>query len=256
MKVIILAGGLGTRLSEYTDFIPKPMVKIGDKPMLHHIMQIFAYYGYKDFIIALGYKGDVIKDYFINYKNFNSDIAVDLSSGEIKTLKANALDWKVSLVNTGIKTLTGGRIKRLKDKINNEKFLLTYGDGLSNVDINALLDFHNKNGKLVTITAVRPTARFGELKICNGKIESFDEKPQLNQGWINGGFMVMEPEFLDYIEDEDFMLEREPLTKLVKIGQLMAYCHEGFWQCMDNKRDLDLLNRMYKKGETPWIRNN
>ena len=256
MKVIILAGGLGTRLSEYTDLIPKPMVKIGNKPMIHHIMQIFTYYGYKDFVVALGYKGEVIKDYFINYKNFNSDIEVDLSLGKISTLKADNLDWKISLVDTGLKSSTGGRIKLLKEKINNKKFFLTYGDGLSNIDINALLEFHNNHGKLITITAVRPTARFGELKIRKGTIESFDEKPQLKEGWINGGFMVIEPGFLDYIEDDNFMLEREPLTKAAKDGQLMAYCHEGFWQCMDNKRDLDLLNSMYKNGQIPWIKDN
>ncbi len=254
MKVVILAGGMGTRLSEYTDIIPKPMVKIGEKPIIHHIMQIFADHGHKEFLIALGYKGEKIKEYFLSQKNMNSDLSIDLSTGKIKYLQENNFDWIVNLIDTGLNTMTGGRIKRLKEKLNNERFFLTYGDGISNVNIHSLLDFHAKHGRLVTITAVRPNARFGELTINNGKINSFDEKPQLQKGWINGGFMVIEPEFLSLIKDDNTMLERDPFKEAVNKGELMAYCHEGFWQCMDNKRDLKILNEMFKKGNTPWIK--
>lgn len=254
MKVIILAGGFGTRLSEYTNLVPKPMVKIGERPLLFHIMQIFAEYGHKDFIIALGYKGEVIKDYFLNYKNLNSNFSLNLKDGEIKYLNSHQLDWNVTLTDTGLNTLTGGRIKRLSEQINHQRFLLTYGDGLSDIDINSLVDFHKSHGKLVTLTAVRPSARFGELDIMNSQIKSFNEKPQLNSGWVNGGFMVIEPEFLDLIEDDNTMLERGPLNKASEMGELMAFCHEGFWQCMDNKRDLDLLNEIIKNGKAPWIK--
>ena len=254
MRVIILAGGLGTRLSEYTNLVPKPMVKVGERPLLFHIMQIFAKYGHKDFIIALGYKGEVIKEYFVNYKKLNSNFSLNLQDGEIKYLNSHKLDWDVSLIDTGLNTLTGGRIKRLREQINNQKFLLTYGDGLADIDINSLINFHNNHGKLVTLTAVRPSARFGELDIKDCQIKSFKEKPQLNSGWVNGGFMVMEPDFLDLIEDDDTMLERGPLNKASEMGELMAFCHEGFWQCVDNKRDLDFLNEMVKNAQAPWIK--
>jgi len=252
MKVVILAGGFGTRLSEYTGSIPKPMVLIGDKPIIWHIMNTYSKFGHKDFYIALGYKSEVIKDYFLNYSALNSDFTVNLGSGKINTINQVALDWMVTLVNTGIKSMTGGRVKRMKDHIGNEPFLLTYGDGLANINISSLIDFHKKHGKMVTVSAVHPGARFGELDIDNGIVTSFKEKPQTTQGWINGGYFVIEPEFFDFIEDDSSILEKNPLEKVAKIGQLMAYKHEGFWQCMDTKRDKDSLNELWESGIAPW----
>ena len=222
MKVVILAGGLGTRLSEYTKTIPKPMVKVGGKPILFHIMKLYANYGFKDFNIALGYKGNVIKKFF-NKKFF---------------------DWKINLIDTGQGTMTGGRIKRLKKHIGNETFMMTYGDGLSNVNLKKLLKFHKKNKKLVTLTAVRPPARFGALKIKGEKVSYFKEKSKIDEGWINGGFFVMEPKFLDYIKNDNSYLEREPLENITKKNQLMAFKHKGFWQCMDTKRDKDRIEKI------------
>ena len=222
MKVVILAGGFGTRLSEYTDTIPKPMVPIGRKPILHHIMQIYANYGYKDFYIALGYKGEMIKKFF--NKNF--------------------FDWNINLIETGKNTMTGGRLKRLKKYIGQETFMMTYGDGLSNVNLKKLLKFHKKNKKLVTLTAVRPPARFGALKLKGQNVSYFKEKSKLDEGWINGGFFVMEPAFLQFIKNDSTYLEREPLEKASKKRQLAAFRHEGFWQCMDTKRDKDKLNKI------------
>ena len=225
MKVVILAGGFGTRISEYTKTIPKPMVKVNNKPIIYYIMKHYANYGYKDFYLALGYKGEVIKKYFKN-KNFN---------------------WNINLIDTGLKTMTGGRLKRMKNILGNETFMMTYGDGLSNVNLKKLINFHKKNKKLVTLTAVRPVARFGSIKILKNKVKYFKEKSNLDEGWINGGFFVMEPKFLKYIKNDNSFLEREPMEILTKKNQLMAYKHKEFWQCMDTKRDMENLNSLLKK---------
>ena len=256
MKVLILAGGLGTRISEYTEKIPKPMVQISDLPILHHIMDIFSHYGHNDFYIALGYKGEVIKNYFKNFSLLNKDFKVNLENGEVEFLKENNLNkrkWNVTLVDTGLNSLTGRRVKLMQPYLENETFFLTYGDGVSDIDLEKLLKFHKDNKKTLTITAVRPQARFGELEIKDGLVIDFKEKPQLHQGWINGGFFVAEPRFFDYISDENIMLEREPLEKLTSIQELVAYKHDGFWQCMDTRRDKQFLEDLYKKG-APWIR--
>jgi glucose-1-phosphate cytidylyltransferase len=252
MKVIILAGGLGTRLSEYTDSIPKPMVQVGGKPILWHIMEIFGYFGYKEFIIALGYKPEIIKDYFLSVRSLNSDFTVNLLDGEVLPHTSMMVDWKVTLVDTGRQTMTGGRIKRLKKFIGNETCLITYGDGVGNIDINKLTQFHKQHKKMITLTAVRPAARFGELDLHGNIVKKFEEKPQLHEGWINGGFFVVEPEFFDLIEGDETLLEREPLEIACQRGELMAYKHEGFWQCMDTKRDHEMLEGMYAKGQAPW----
>jgi glucose-1-phosphate cytidylyltransferase len=253
MKVVILAGGFGTRLSEYTDSMPKPMVTIGGKPILWHIMKNYAKFGHTDFNIALGYKAEMIKEYFVNYKSLNSDFTIHLGTGNLTSHQSDDVDWKVTLVQTGLNSMTGGRIKRMKSFINNEPFLLTYGDGLSNINIASLIDFHKSHGKMATISAVHPGARFGELDLNGDLVSSFKEKPQIAQGWINGGFFVFQPEFLDLIEDDSTILEKEPLEKAAELGQLMAYRHDGFWQCMDTKRDRDSLEKMWKTGSPPWI---
>ena len=222
MKVVLLAGGFGTRLSEYTKTVPKPMIYIGDKPMLLHIMKLYAKYGFKDFYIALGYKGEIIKKFF-NKKFF---------------------DWNINLIETGRNTMTGGRLKRLKKYIGNETFMMTYGDGLSSVNLKKLLKFHKKNKKLVTLTAVRPPARFGVVKLKSQHVSYFKEKSKLDEGWINGGFFVMEPEFLKYIKNDNTYLEREPLETVTKKRQLSAFKYNGFWQCVDTKRDIDKLNKI------------
>ena len=252
MKVIILAGGLGTRLSEYTDVIPKPMVQIGSKPILWHIMKNYAYFGHKDFYIALGYKGAMIKEYFLNYRSLNTDFTVDLASGAVESHQDNSVDWRVTLVDTGRKTMTGGRLKRMKEYVGNEPFMLTYGDGVSDINIDALLDFHCNHGKMVTVSAVRPAARFGELELNQSQVVNFKEKPQLHEGGINGGFFVIQPEFFDLIAGDEIMLEREPLELAAKDGELMAYRHGGFWHCMDTKRDHDLLESLWQQG-APWV---
>lgn len=253
MKVIILAGGFGTRLSEYTETIPKPMVTVGGRPILWHIMRSYAHFEHKDFYLALGYKAEVIKEYFLHYRSLNSDFTVDLSTGDVTSLQADNTDWKVSLVDTGVDSMTGGRVKRMQSYIGNEPFLLTYGDGVADVDIDALVKFHKSHGKMVTVTAVHPGARFGELDINDGTILSFKEKPQTGQGWINGGYFVINPEFFDLIGHDTTILEREPLEKVAAMGELMAYEHSGFWQCMDTKRDRDSLEKMWKSGNPPWI---
>ena len=224
MKIVILAGGFGTRISEYTKTIPKPMIKIRNKPILVHIMEHYASYGFDNFYIALGYKGKVIKDYFKNKK----------------------FKWKINLINTGLKTMTGGRLKRLKKYIKNESFFMTYGDGVSDINLKKLLNFHKKNNKLVTLTAVRPPARFGAIKIKDNKVKIFKEKDKMDEGWINGGFFVMEPKFLNYIKDDGTFLEREPLEKATSLKQLMAFKHKGFWQCMDSKKDKDKLEKILR----------
>jgi glucose-1-phosphate cytidylyltransferase len=255
MKVVLLAGGFGTRMSEYTSDIPKPMVPIGGKPILWHLMNYYSEYGHKDFYLALGYKSEVVKQYFLQYNILNSDFKIDFSKNSVEPINKGNLDWNVHLIDTGLNTMTGGRLKRLKEYINNETFMLTYGDGLSNVDLNKLIEFHKSHGKIATMSAVRPVAKFGELIINEqGKVESFKEKPQLEQGWINGGFFIFEPEIFDYLGGDEIMLEREPLEKLVINNQLMSYKHDGFWKCMDTKRDHEQFEKMYSEGKTPWIR--
>ena len=252
MKVILLAGGFGTRLGEYTDVIPKPMVPIGGKPILWHIMETYASFGHKDFYIALGYKAEVIKEYFLNYRALNADFSVDLASGIVTSHYVDSVDWRVTLVNTGEASMTGGRVKRMQPFIGNETCLLTYGDGVADIDIKALVTFHEGHGKMVTLTAVRPGARFGELQMDGDEVTHFQEKPQLSQGWINGGYFVIEPEFFSLIKGDDTMLEREPLEKAAEIGQLKAYRHQGFWKCMDTKRDYESLERLWIEGNAPW----
>ena len=252
MKVIILAGGFGTRLSEYTESIPKPMVTVGGKPILWHIMNTYAKFDHKNFYVALGYKADVIKEYFLNYRALNSDFTVNLSNGSIVEHQQDAVDWKVSLVDTGLNSMTGGRVKRMQNFIGNEPFLLTYGDGVADIDIDSLVKFHKSHGKMVTVSAVHPGARFGELDIDSSVVTSFKEKPQVTQGWINGGYFVIEPEFFNLIEGDNTILEKEPLEKVAQMGELMSYQHDGFWQCMDTKRDRDSLEDLWKAGSAPW----
>jgi glucose-1-phosphate cytidylyltransferase len=251
MKVILLAGGFGTRLAEYTDVLPKPMVPVGGKPILWHIMQTYARFGHKDFYIALGYKAEVIKEYFLNYRALNADFTIDLASGSVSSHQIDSVDWKVTLVNTGDASMTGGRVKRMQSFIGNETFMLTYGDGVADINLDALLAFHRSHGKMVTVSAVRPAARFGELELDGARVDSFKEKPQLHEGWVNGGYFVVEPEFFDLIAGDSTLLEREPLEQATKAGELMAYRHDGFWHCMDTKRDHDLLESLWAKGP-PW----
>ncbi len=254
MKTILLAGGFGTRLSEYTESIPKPMVRIGRKPILWHIMKTYAYFGHKDFYVALGFKAEVIKEYFLNYHTLNADFTVDLGDGTVTPHQIDEIDWKVTLVETGLESMTGGRVRRMRTYIGNETCLLTYGDGLSNVDLNQLITFHKSHGKMVTITAVHPGARFGELELKGEKVTSFLEKPQTAQGWINGGYFVIEPEFFDLIDGDQTILEREPLERAAQMGELIAFRHNDFWQCMDTKRDLDNLEEFWRTGKAPWKR--
>jgi glucose-1-phosphate cytidylyltransferase len=252
MKVIILAGGFGTRLSEYTEGIPKPMVTIGGKPILWHIMKTYAHFGHKDFFVALGYKAEVVKEYFLNYRALNADFTVDLGTGVVTPHQVDPVDWRVALLDTGANTMTGGRVKRLQAFVGNETCMLTYGDGVADVNIDDLIMFHKRHGKMATVTAVRPGARFGELELDGDTVKAFQEKPQLGQGWINGGYFVIEPEFFDLIEGDATMLEREPLERAASLGQFRAYRHEGFWQCMDTKRDHELLETLWAKGNAPW----
>lgn len=253
MKVVILAGGFGTRLSEETINIPKPMVNIGDKPILWHIMKLYAYYGFKDFVICLGYKGYIIKEYFMNYFMHMSNITVDLKNGEIKVHNTEAEDWKITLIDTGLNTMTGGRIKRIKNYINNETFMLTYGDGVSDINIKELVEFHQKHGKIATLTSVQPFGRFGALTLKeNGEVHNFIEKPAGDGAWINGGFFVLEPKVIDYIENDSTIWERYPLETLAKENQLFAYKHEGFWKPMDTLRDKNELERLWNENKAPW----
>jgi len=252
MKIIILAGGFGTRLAEETNLRPKPMVEIGEKPIVWHLMNVYADSGFNEFVLALGYKGEVIKDFFLNYHALNGDFSIDLSNGITKPHNSEHPDWTVHLIDTGLKTMTGGRIKRLKEFIGNETFMVTYADGLADIDINALLEFHHSHGKLATVTTVPPPSRFGNLEIQNNKVVSFDEKPEENEGLINGGFFVFEPNVFDYIEGDETSLEREPLERLAKNDQLMAYEHKGFWQMMDTVLEKQLLEKLLKSGNPPW----
>ena len=255
MKAIILAGGLGSRLGNLTESIPKPMVKIDNKPIIYHIMSSFSKYGINDFIIALGYKSEVIKDYFLNFKERNSNFNINLNSGKIKYFNDIPNNWNISLVDTGINTMTGGRVKKLQEYINEENFLLTYGDGLCNVNIKKLIDFHKAHGKAATVTAVRPNARFGELLIEGNTVKSFKEKPQTDKGRINGGYFVFNKTFFDYINDDDHtVLEASPLEKATEEDELRAFKHDGFWQCMDTPRDKDLLEQLSKSSKKyPWL---
>jgi len=253
MKTIILSGGYGTRLSEYTGMIPKPMVEVGNRPMLLHIMQRYAKFGFKDFYLALGYKADYVKDYFSNISYRTADFTIDMATGSRQILGGLDYDWRVSLIDTGVDTMTGGRIRRMREHIGNETFMVTYGDGIADIDLRKLVDFHKSHGKMATITAVHPSARFGELDISSkGVVDSFKEKPQTNQGWVNGGFMVFEPEIFDLIDDDLTVLESKPLETVAEMSQLMSYQHSGFWQCMDTKRDRDLLNELCN-GVAPWL---
>jgi len=252
MKVGILAGGLGTRLSEETTVRPKPMVEIGGKPMLWHIMNIYAAYGFKEFVVALGYKGETIKDYFLNYHYYARNLSIRLDSGHITVHQGVSENWTVHLLDTGSEAQTGGRIKQLADFIGKETFMLTYGDGVSNVNIRKLIEFHQAQKKLATLTAVRPPARFGQMSLEDEYVAQFQEKPQIGEGWINGGFFVLEPEIANYITGYQTVWEREPLEKLAAEGQLAAYRHEDFWQCMDTLRDVSLLDRLWQEGNAPW----
>ena len=252
MKVVILAGGFGTRIAEYTDTIPKPMVSIGGRPIIWHIMRTYASFGFKEFYLALGYKAEVIKNYFLNYRNLNSDFTINLENGEIISEGWDKVDWKVTLIDTGLKTMTGGRLKRMKPYVSDDTFLLTYGDGLSDININSLIQFHKSHKKMITVSAVHPGARFGELEIEDNTVISFKEKPQTKKGWINGGYFVVEPQFFELIEGDDTILEKNPLEKATELGELKAFHHEGFWQCMDTRRDRDHLESLWNNGNAPW----
>jgi glucose-1-phosphate cytidylyltransferase len=252
MKVAILAGGVGTRLVEETEIRPKPMVEIGGRPIIWHIMMHYSHYGFKHFTIALGYKGEVIKKYMVDYCSLNTSLTVDFKTGNVKLHDDIEQDWTVDLIDTGIPTLTGGRIKRLAPYLGDKTFMLTWGDGVSDVNIKELLEFHRSHGKLATLTAVRPTARFGHLEFDGDLVAQFSEKPQTAEGWINGAFFVLEPGVFDYIEGDDTQWEREPLENLSRDRQLVAYRHTSFWQCMDTLRDKRLLQELWESGNAPW----
>ena len=253
MKVIILAGGRGTRLAEETAISPKPMVAIGGKPIIWHIMKIYATYGFKDFLIACGYKGEVIKEYFNSYFIRNSDYFVDLRNGNMDVINSSEIDWRIGLIDTGLETETGGRILRLKKWVVNDTFMVTYGDGLGNIDINSLLAFHQAHGKLATVTAVHPRARFGGLVLNkDNSVVEFSEKSQTHEGWINGGFFVFEPGVFDYLINDKTILEHDPLEKLATDKQLKAYRHTEFWQPMDTLGEKQILESLWTKGEAPW----
>ena len=252
MKVVILAGGLGTRLSEETDIKPKPMVEIGGYPILWHIMKLYSHYGFNDFIICLGYKGYVIKEYFLNFFYHNSDLTIDLSNNQIEITAKRSEKWKIALVDTGLSTMTGGRIKRIQTYIDST-FLLTYGDGVSDINIPVLLNFHKEHGKLATVTAVQPLGRFGSLSInSNAEVSSFQEKPLGDGSWVNGGFFVLEPGIFKYIYGDESIWEREPLEKITKDNELVAYKHYGFWKSMDTLRDKLELESLWQSGNAPW----
>lgn len=252
IKVVILAGGLGTRLQEETTVKPKPMIEVGEKPVLWHIMKTYSSFGFNDFVLALGYKGDWIKKYFLNYYHLDHDFSINTKNGHIDIYDCEREDWMVHLVDTGHDTQTGGRLKRLKKFIGNKTFMMTYGDGVANVNIKELLSFHRKNGKLATVTAVRPEARFGEVVLKDNMVEQFIEKPQLGGGWISGGYFVLEPQVLDYIAGDDTAFERNPMERLVAEGQLAAFRHSDFWHPMDTLRDVRFLNDLWAKGSAPW----
>jgi glucose-1-phosphate cytidylyltransferase len=252
MKVVILAGGLGTRLAEETEIIPKPMVEIGGRPILWHIMKHYAHYGHREFYIALGYKGDVIKRFFMDYAASSSSLTVELASGQIQRHGNAAEDWVVHLIDTGLETQTGGRLKRFEPWLRDGTFMLTYGDGVSNVDLDKLAQLHHAQQRIGTVTAVRPPARFGGLVFDGDLVSTFVEKPQIGEGWINGGFLVFEPGIFDYLKDDSSILESQGLERMAADRQLVAYKHEGFWQCMDTLRDKRLLQSLWLSGQAPW----
>lgn len=252
MKVVILAGGLGTRLAEETEIKPKPMVEIGGRPILWHIMKIYSHYGFQEFYVALGYKGEAIKRFFFDYHSLNGNISMNFASGAVNVENRDCEDWTVHLIDTGQNSMTGGRIKRLERFIGGETFMVTYGDGVSNVNIEELVRFHRSHGKLATVTAVHPPARWGELLIKDDLTTEFSEKPQTHEGWINGGFLVFEPEVFDYLSGDDNILELEVLERLARENQLAAYRHYDFWQCMDTLRDKKLLESLWENDNAPW----
>ena len=253
MKVVILAGGYGTRITEESHLKPKPMIGIGDRPILWHIMKHYSHYGFNDFVICLGYKGYVIKEFFSDYFLYTSDVTFDLAKNEMQVHNNYSEPWKVTLVDTGLDTMTGGRVKRIQKYIGNETFMLTYGDGVSDIDLNELVEFHKQKGKIATITAINPGHRFGAMEIDdNNQVMSFREKDKSDGGLINGGFMVLEPEFFNYLSGDSMILEKEPLENLSKEGQLVAYKHNGFWKCMDTLRDKNQLEEMWNNGQAPW----
>jgi glucose-1-phosphate cytidylyltransferase len=254
MKVVILAGGFGTRISEESVIKPKPMIEIGYKPILWHIMKIYSHCGFNEFIICLGYKGFMIKEYFDHYFLHESDITYDFSNGNQKVIHGNSAEpWKVTLVNTGLNTMTGGRVKRIQEYVNNETFMLTYGDGVADIDINHLLAFHRTHGKMATVTAVQPSGRFGVIDIdSNNQVSNFWEKPKTEASWVSGGFFVMEPEIFKYINDDMTVLEKAPLETIAREGSLKAYKHTGFWQCMDKMSDKAYLEDLWSSGKAPW----
>lgn len=253
MKVLILAGGFGTRLSEETDIKPKPMAEIGNKPIIWHIMKIYSHYGFNDFVVLLGYKGYYIKEYFFNYYLHQSDVTLDLKTNKMEVHNSSSEPWKITLLDTGLHTMTGGRIKRAKEFIGNEPFLLTYGDGVSDINLSQLVDFHHRHKKMITMTAVQPEGRFGALSLNeNGKVDSFLEKPKGDGTWINGGFFVCQPEVLDYIADDTTVFEKEPLEQLAKDGELHSFKHAGFWKCMDTLRDKNHLNELWSTNNSKW----
>ena len=252
MKTIILAGGLGTRIAEESQVRPKPMVEIGGKPMLWHIMNIYAGHGYRDFLVACGYRGELIKEYFHNIFIRSSDYVVDLRDGSLEVLNPSRTDWRVGVVDTGQETMTGGRIARLRSLVGDSTFMVTYGDGLADIDIRRLVEFHRAHGRIATVTAVRPPARFGGLTLEGDAVRNFSEKPQTDEGWINGGFFVFEPAVFDYLADDETILERDPLERLAQDEQLIAFRHEGFWQPMDTLREKQLLESLWSSGKAPW----
>jgi glucose-1-phosphate cytidylyltransferase len=252
MKIVLLAGGFGSRLAEHTEACPKPMIEIGAYPILWHIMHIYASHGYNEFIVACGYKGEVIKDYFHSFFMRHADYVVNLKDNSHEVVRSEAPDWKIALVDTGLHTMTGGRLRRLQSWLKGATFMVTYGDGVANVDIRALVAFHRSHGKLATVTAVRPPARFGGLTLSGEMVREFLEKPQSGEGWINGGFFVFEAGVLDYMKDDTMSLEREPLECLAREGQLAAYRHEGFWHPMDTLRDKRALEALWESGKAPW----
>jgi glucose-1-phosphate cytidylyltransferase len=253
MKVVLLAGGFGTRLSEETNLKPKPMVEIGGKPILWHIMKTYSYYGFNEFVICLGYKGYMIKEYFANYFLHQADVTIDMANNQFEYHKSEAEPWKVSLIDTGSSSMTGGRIKRVKDYLNNEPFLLTYGDGVGNVNIADLVAFHENHGKLMTVTSVQPSGRFGALNIAeNQEVKSFMEKPKGDGSWINGGFFVCQPEVIDFIDGDDSVFEKKPMETIAKEGQMKAFNHHDFWKPMDTLRDKQDLESLWASGQAPW----
>jgi glucose-1-phosphate cytidylyltransferase len=252
MKVAILAGGVGSRLSEETQVKPKPMVEIGARPILWHIMKHYSHYGFDEFVIALGYKGEYIKKYFVDYCSLESDLTVKLRLGTVTRHRNNHPNWSVELIDTGVNTGTGGRIKRLAPYIGESTFMLTWGDGVSNVDLHQLLEFHRSHGKLATVTAVRPPARFGHMLFDGDRVKEFSEKPQAAEGWINGAFFALEPKVFEFIDGDETQWEKEPMERLAREGELMAYCHTDFWQCMDTLRDKVLLESLWQNGGAPW----